>query len=214
MNKNEKFVITINRELGSGGRTVGEKLAAKLGVPFYDKALVKGLMAKYSLTVEEIERLKGRSHSWWADFKRVMSIGQDAANSTNYYQVSIGDEPDLLTTDEMFRAEQEILKGIAAEESCVIAGRSGFYVLKDHPNHMSILIQASMEHRIQRVMRKQGISHEEAEKIIKKVDKMRENYVNYYTKTSRYDTRNYNLVIDMDGKTEEEVAEFIYQFIG
>jgi cytidylate kinase len=87
-------------------------------------------------------------------------------------------------------------------------------VLKDHPNHMSILIQASMEHRIQRVMRKQGISHEEAEKIIKKVDKMRENYVNYYTKTSRYDTRNYNLVIDMDGKTEEEVAELIYQFIG
>ena len=72
MNKNVKFVITINRELGSGGRTVGEKLAAKLGVPFYDKALIKALTEKYNLTVEEIERLKGRSHSWWADFKRVL----------------------------------------------------------------------------------------------------------------------------------------------
>ena len=61
MNKNEKFVITINRELGSGGRTVGEKLAEKLGVPFYDKAVVKGLMDKYQLSVEEIEMLKGRN---------------------------------------------------------------------------------------------------------------------------------------------------------
>ena len=82
-----------------------------------------------------------------------------------------------------------------------------------HPNHLSILIQASMEHRIERVMRKQGISREEAEKIIKKVDRMRENYVSHYTKTSRYDTRNYDLFITMDGKTEDEVAEMIYNFI-
>ncbi|MBR4730410.1 MAG: cytidylate kinase-like family protein [Prevotella sp.] len=214
MDKNEKFVITINRELGSGGRTVGEKLAAKLGVPFYDKALIKALTEKYHLTVEEIEKLKGRNHSWWADFKRAMSIGQGTANAARYYQVSMGDEPDLLTTDEMFRAEKEILKGIADEESCVIAGRSGFFVLKNHPNRLSVLIQASMEHRIERVMRKQGISREEAEKVIKKVDKMRENYVSHYAKTSRYDTRNYDLVISMDGKTEDEVVEMIYNFIG
>ena len=213
MNKNEKFVITINRELGSGGRTVGEKLAAKLGVAFYDKALVKGLMEKYNLTVEEIERLKGRGHGWWADFKRVISIGDSLANA-KYYRVSMGNEPDLLTTDELFKTEKEILKAIADEESCVIAGRSGFFVLKDHPNRLSILIQASMEHRIERLMRKQNISHEEAEKTINKVDKMRENYVNHYTKTSRYDTRNYDLVISMDGKTEDEAVDLIMKFIG
>ena len=55
MNKNEKFVITINREIGSGGRTVGSKLAEKLGVPFYDKALIEALIKKYNLSVEEIE---------------------------------------------------------------------------------------------------------------------------------------------------------------
>ena len=71
-----------------------------------------------------------------------------------------------------------------------------------------------MDHRIERVMSKQNLSREEAEKAIKKVDKMRENYVNKYTGTSRYDTRNYDLVISMDGKTEDEVAEMIYQFIG
>jgi cytidylate kinase len=205
-------VITINRELGSGGRTVGSKLAAKLGVPFYDKALIKALKEKYHLTVEEIEKLKGRKHGWWADFKRTLSIGQ-GAGSSQYYKVEMGEEPDLLTTDEMYWAEKEIVKGIGTDESCVIAGRTAFYILKDQPNRLSILIQASMEHRIERVMRKQGISREEAEKIIKKVDRMRENYVSHYTKTSRYDTRNYDLVITMDGKTEDEVAEMIYNFI-
>ena len=75
MNKNEKFIISINRELGSGGRTIGSMLATRLGVPFYDKALIKALEEKYNLTLEEIETLKGRSHSWWADFKRVMGMG-------------------------------------------------------------------------------------------------------------------------------------------
>ena len=211
MNKNEKFVITINRELGSGGRTVGAKLAAKLGVPFYDKALVKGLMAKYNLTVDEIERMKGRSHSWWADFKQIMSPN---TGDEKYYIPKMGEEPTLLTTDTVFETEKEILKGIAAEESCVIAGRSGFFVLKKHPNRLSILIQASMEHRIERVMRKQGLSRKEAEDTIKKVDTMRENYVKHFAKTSRYDTRNYDLVISMDGKDEDSVVELIEQFIG
>ena len=95
MNKNEQFVITINRELGSGGRTVGEKLAAKLGVAFYDKALVKALQEKYHLTVEEIETLKGRKHNWWSDFSRVVSLGETVRAS--YYKVEMGKEPKLVT---------------------------------------------------------------------------------------------------------------------
>jgi len=213
MKTDEKFVITLNRELGSGGRTVGRKLAEKLGVPFYDKALIKALQEKYHLNVTEIEKLKGRSHTWWADFKRTLSFGYQQ-NEAKYYQTNVGDEPDLLTTDEMFKAEQEILKGIAADESCVVAGRSGFFVFRNHPNHLSILIQASMDFRVERVSRKQNMSPEEARKVIDKVDKMRENYINKYTKTSRYDTRNYNLVISADGKTEDEIVDIILQYIG
>ncbi|MBR4921179.1 MAG: cytidylate kinase-like family protein [Prevotella sp.] len=213
MNKNEKFVITINRELGSGGRTVGEKLAEKLGVSFYDKALIKALEEKYHLTVEEIERLKGQKNNWWSDFKRIVAIGSGLTKAP-YYQTTMGEEPELLTTEEMYKAEKEIVKAIAEEESCVVAGRTAFHILKDQPNRLSILIQAPMENRIQRVMTKQGLSREEAEKAIKKVDKMRENYVNKYTGTSRYDTRNYDLVITMDGKTEDEVADLIVKYIG
>lgn len=212
MKKNEQFVITINRELGSGGRTVGAKLAEKLGVDYYDKALIKALVSKYHLNVKEIEQLKGRNHSWWADFKRTLSLGNNAAQSP-YYQAEIGVEPDILTTDEIFNDEKEILKGIAASESCVIAGRSGFYVFRDHPNRLSILIQAPMEQRILRVMRKQDKTYDEAKAIIAKVDKMRENYVHRYTKSSRYDTRNYDIVLSMQGLTEDAAANIIMEYI-
>ena len=71
-----------------------------------------------------------------------------------------------------------------------------------------------MEHRLARIMRKQGISREEAEEIINNVDQMRENYVSKYTGTTRYDTRNYDLVVTIDGKTEDEVVYLILKFIG
>jgi cytidylate kinase len=211
MNKNVKFVITINRELGSGGRTVGRKLAERLGVEFYDKAVIKGLEEQYHLTVEEIERLKGQKQGWWSDIKRIMFVSPSM--HSNYYIARKGDEPDMLDTDQLFEAETEILKGIAEEESCVIAGRSGFHVFNKHPNHVSILIQASLPFRLERVMRKQGLSEKEALKAINKVDQMRENYVKKHTGTSRYDTRNYDIVIKADGKTEDEIVDIIMMYL-
>ena len=214
MNKNEKFVITLNRELGSGGRTIGRLIAERLGVPFYDKALINALEEKYGLTPDEIERMKGRSHSWWADFKRAMNIGAELnAKQYSNYHIDTEKLPDALSTDEIFATEQEVLRGIAADESCVIAGRCGFYVFREHPNHLSILIQASMESRVARVASKRNITPEKARDIIEHVDKMRENYVNKYTGTSRYDTRNYDIVLRVDGKTEEELADIIMQYI-
>lgn len=211
MKLKDRFVITINRELGSGGRTIGEKLAKKLGVPFYDKALIQGLKEKYGLTTDEIERLKGQQHNWWADFKRSLKIMPSFAAP----QLIPGKQPipDFLITDDIFQSEKEILKGIAADESCVMAGRSAFYVLRDHPNHLSILIQAGMETRIARLMDKRNISREEAMKIIKEVDKSRERYVKKYTGTSRYDTRNYDLVFNVDGHTEEDIVNLIISYI-
>ena len=132
----------------------------------------------------------------------------------NYYIPKAGDEQKLLDTDAVFATETEILNGIAAEESCVVAGRSGFFVFRNHPNHMSVLIQASMPFRVERVSRKQNMTEDEARKTIEKVDRMRENYVKKYAKTSRYDTRNYDLVIKADGKTEDQIVEQILLLIG
>ena len=211
MIKTEQYVITINRELGSGGRTIGEKPAKRLHVTFYDKALIQGLKEKYSLTTEEIERLKGQQHNWWADFKRSLKIMPSfAAPNIIPSKTAI---PDFLITDDIFQSETQILKGIAEDESCVIAGRSGFYVLRDHPNHLSILIQAPMEHRINHLVSKRGITPEEAEKIIKEVDKGRERYVKKYTGTSRYDTRNYDIVFNAANHTEDEIVDLIMKYI-
>ncbi len=209
--KNENFVITINRELGSGGRTVGRKLAEKLGVPYYDKALIESLQKEYDLSVEKIEKLKGTKHSWWDDVVRILDVGSGGGNC---YMPQKADKADTLTTDEVFKTETLILQNLAAEKSCVVAGRSGFFIFRNHPNHLSIFIQASMPYRIQRLMRKQNMSEEEARKTIEKVDKMRENYVKKCTGTSRYDTRNYDLVISVDGKMEDEIVDVIMKFIG
>ena len=213
MKRNEKFVIAINRELGSGGRTVGRKLAERLHVEFYDKALIKTLEERYSLSVEEIEKLKGQSHNWLAELKRALFASEGIAVTSNYILAVPGDKPVQPTTYDMFMAEQEILKSIAEDESCVIAGRSGFYVFRDHPNHLSVLIQASMPFRIERVMRKQNMTREQAVKTIEQIDKMRENYIKEFTKTSRYDTRNYDLVITADGKTEDQIVDIILKYI-
>ena len=214
MNKNEKYVITINRELGSGGRTVGRKLAEKLNVAFYDKALINELKKKFQLDTEQIEKLKSGKSDWWREFiNSAMYMGQ-GMNEMWYYQRMTGQEGYLVTSSDMFKMDKEILTQVAAEDSCIIAGRNGFSVFADHPNHLSIFIQAPLEYRIQRIMGKQNLTREEAEKVIKKVDDMRESYVKKYSGTSRYDTRNYDLVVNMEGKTEDEVVELILQFIG
>ncbi|MBQ8715962.1 MAG: cytidylate kinase-like family protein [Prevotella sp.] len=205
MNKNEKFVITINRELGSGGRTVGRKLAEALGVKFYDKALIEGLTKEFGLTVDEIEKIKARKNTWWNEF------------NTYYMKLNSTTKPmeaeTVLTTETMMETEKRILQELAAEESCVVAGRSGFLVFRDTPNHMSIFIQASMEFRISRLMSKKQISRKEAIAIIEKVDKGRETYIQKYADTSRYDTRNYDLVINMDELTEDQAVTVIMTYI-
>ena len=213
MKLNEKYVISINRELGSGGRTVGEKLARRLGVVFYDKALIKALTKHYNLTVEEIERLKGQNTCWWTDLARHIIPFYDAAKS-EYYHITSNDMTDKpLTTEEMFKVETRVLKDIANNESCVVAGRSGFFIFRNIPNHLSVLIQAPMKNRIERVMKKQEKNATDAQKLIEQVDRMRENYIKRYTGTSRYDTRNYDLVINMEDLTEDEAVDIIMGYI-
>jgi cytidylate kinase len=205
MNKNEKFVITLNRELGSGGRTVGRKLAEKLNVKYYDKALIEGLTKEFGLTVDEIEKIKAQKKSWWNEFNNYYK----KRNSTTLPM----EAETVLTTESMMATEKRILQTLAEEESCVVAGRSGFLVFRDWPNHMNILIQASLKNRIERVMERQHLSREEAEAVIEKVDKGRETFIQKYADTSRYDARNYDLVINMDTLTEDYATDIILAYI-
>ena len=206
MNKNMQFVITINREVGSGGRTVGRKLAERLKVKYFDKALVEGLTERFGLSLDEIEHIKAQKKSWWNEFN-------------NYYNTLVNsshkpmEAETQLTTKTMFETEKSILEALAKKESCVVAGRSGFLIFRDWPNHLSIFIQASMQHRIQRLMHKRGVSDAEARAIIKEMDESRETFIQKYDNTTRYDTRNYQLVISMDDMTPDAAADVIMAYI-
>jgi cytidylate kinase len=210
----EPFVITISREVGSGGRTIGRKLAAKLGVRFSDKDLIAALQKKLNLTADSIEELKGKKKRWLDDFIQMVApvpmSGMLVDGDSDYiseYNLS-------LSVNDVFEAEREILNGIADEGSCVIAGRSGFFVLKGRPNKVDILITASREKRIARIMDKQNLSRQKAEEVIDSVDKARDNYVQRYTGQSRYDARNYHIVLNMDYITEDQAVAMILSYLG
>ena len=206
MNKNEKFVITINREVGTGGRTVGRKLAEKLCVKYCDKAIVDGLTHKFGLNIQRIEEIKAQKNSWWNDINNYYNTLVNSASKPMDDEVKIDNAS-------MFETEKHILQEIATQTSCVIAGRTGFMIFREWPNHLNIFIQASMEHRVQRVMRRQNVSEKEARDIIAKLDASRETYIKKYEDTSRYDTRNYQLVISMDDLSEDDAVDVIMAYI-
>jgi len=212
MNAKEQFVITISREIGSGGRTVGRLLAERLGVRYSDKDLIAALRDKFQLTEDAIERLKGEKKNWLSDVIHLvapMAIDDDFMRPDRRYPMDY--RPDL-TPDDIYAAESDILREIAAESSCVIAGRSASFVLKDCPNKMDVFITGSREHRLRRVMEKQALSREKAEEVLDSVDRARDNYVQRFTGLSRYDSRHYDLVINMDPITEEEAVGIILSY--
>ena len=210
----EPFVITISREVGSGGRTIGRKLAEKLGVRFSDKELVDALQAKLNLTASGIEELKGKKKRWLDDFIQMVAPVPKSGLLVDGDSDYISEYNKSLSVNDVFEAEKEILNGIADQGSCVIAGRSGFFVLKGRPNKVDILITASLENRIARIMEKQNLTREKAEQVIESVDKARDNYVLRYTGQSRYDARNYNIVLNMDYITEDQAVELILGYLG
>ena len=212
MKLNDPFVITISREIGTGGGSVGVKLAEKLNVPYSNKQLIQALEEKFNLTKSGIEHLKSTKKNWFADLFEQVAPAPKAAIKVGGYTFS-SQVQDAVTIKDIFEAEKEILNAIADEGSCVITGRSAFFVLKGRPNKVDIFITASKETRIERVMAKQNLTREEAVKLVEQVDSGRDNYVKRFTGLSRYDMRNYDLILDMDYLTEDEAVEKILAFI-
>ena len=214
MDTKKPFVITISRELGSGGRTIGRKLAAQLNVRYSDKNLIQDLRERFNLSTYEIEKIKGTKKNWLTDMLDMVAPVPSSGAYIGFEASKAGDwNLNKVKSDDIFQSEAEILKGIAAEGSCIIAGRSGFFVLKEHPNKLDIFIQAPLEKRVKRVMDKQGLTESEARTIIESVDKSRETYVQRYAGTSRYDTRNYDLVMNVGDMSDEDAVACILKYI-
>ena len=200
--KNETFIVTISRELGAGGRVVGRLLAERLRINYFDYAVIEALTNQYDKDTDIVEKVnKDQKNSWWSGIRDLIktNIGKKEQSETSVAPLS--------------DKQQEILNRIARNESCIVAGQSAFYIFRDYPNHINIFICASDENRIAKLMTREGISREEAIEIINRVSMERDMYVVENTGMPRHDTRNYDLVINMDNISEEDAVNIIISYI-
>ena len=197
-------IYTIGREFGSGGREVGEKLAAKLGIKLYDKELLQQA-AKDSGFCEEIFE----NHDEKPTNSFLYSLVMDTYSVSGYSAAPFLDMP---LNHKVFLAQIETIKKIAEKESCVIVGRCADYALSDNPNCINVFIHADLDVRIKNVSRNLNITENKARDIINKTDKQRASYYNYYTSKKWGDSKSYNLSLDAGKLGTDNCVEMILKF--
>ena len=197
-------IYTIGREFGSGGREVGEKLAAKLGIKLYDKELLQQA-AKDSGFCEEIFE----NHDEKPTNSFLYSLVMDTYSVSGYSAAPFLDMP---LNHKVFLAQFETIRKIAEKESCVIVGRCADYALSDNPNCINVFIHADLDVRIKNVSRNLNITENKARDIINKTDKQRASYYNYYTSKKWGDSKSYNLSLDAGKLGTDNCVEMILKF--
>ncbi len=174
-----QLIITIGRSFGSGGREIGERLAKALGIGFYDRNLIDMAAKKSGLD---------RSVVGNADEKLIGRF-LELAPSIDLIQES--------TNEKIYRAQAEVIRSIVKRgESCVIVGRGADYVLRNRNEILKVYIYAPFERRTETVMERYGFKREEAEKVIRHMDKTRRNYYEYFTDRNWDQKEGKDLLID------------------
>lgn len=177
-------VITISRQYGSGGREIGAKLAAKLGIPFYDNELITRAAKESGFAEAAFEN---------AESKASNSLLYSIAMGMNSYGNQDLGFSHLSLDDRIYLAQSDVIRKVAAEGPCVIVGRCANYILKDMPNVVNVFVWADMDFRIERSIRIDNLSPNKAEESILKIDKRRANYYNYHASEKWGRAENYHL---------------------
>lgn len=185
----EKIIITISREYGCGAREVGERLAKKLGIPYYDRNIVKKTAEKLGFTAEFVEskEQQGASDSFWGMGSPYMGFMGGPTIS-----------------DKIYLAQRDTILEIA-KSSCVIVGRCADVILENDPACVHTFLHADMEKRIERVTTIYGVDPAEAEKKLKATDRARAKHHRFYCDKGWGDVGNYDLTVNM-GKFEIDNA--------
>ncbi|KIR02231.1 Cytidylate kinase [Lachnospiraceae bacterium TWA4] len=181
------IVITIARQYGSGGRTIGQMLAKELGVEFYDRDILK--LASEDSGINE--RLFGQ-----VDEKPNKSLLSRVINKVYHGELISPDSKDFSSEDNLFNYQAKVIQELAAEGPCVIIGRCADYILKDQINVVRVFVHAPKDYLIARTLEHQSMNEKEAEKFIEKTDKERADYYKYHTGRNWEDARNYDLCLD------------------
>lgn len=205
----EKVIVTIGREFGAGGRKIATELGKLLGVKIYDRKLLDSLREKYNLTVEQMDKIRAQKQTWWDDFAMFYQQAQAWANRPYYEAVYVPQ----VTSELLYEEEEKILKSLAEQESCIILGRTGFHIFRNDPGVFKVFLTADPAYRRDKVAKRLNISEGKADELIKKVDDDRETFTQKFSGKSRYDARNYDLVINVTGLKAESVAQFIAECV-
>ena len=188
-----KIILTIGRQFGSGGREIGKKLAQALGIGYYDKELMAVAAKESGLSEEFFEKADERASSGLA---YVFTMGYSYMGMFTPYN-------DILSNDGLFKFQSDAIRKLASEQSCVLVGRCADYILR-HNN---------MENRIQRILESQNITVEQAKELMGKTDKSRAAYYNYYTNKEWGVASSYNFSIDVSVLGVDETVEFMKAFV-
>lgn len=182
-----EMVITIGRQFGSGGRAIGKAVAEKLGIPFYDKEIIKHIAQESGLSHEILDDYDERPTN---SFLYSLSLGAYT------YGSGLSGVVEMPMSDKIFVIQSDVIKNLAKQGPCVIVGRCAESVLKDEVPFLSVFIHTDMENRIQRVSEYDGISRAAAADVIRKTDKKRASYHNYYSELKWGAATSYDLCID------------------
>lgn len=199
----KNFIISIGRQLGSGGKEIAEKLGELLNVKVYDKTLLE-VAAKESgidTTVFETADEQERGGFFSGLFSIHGSMGDYMPNDS------------CIEGDKLFEIQSETIREIAEKESCIIVGRCAEYVLRDHPGMISIFITADSNDRITRIMNAEGLEYEKAVEFMEKGDKKRRSYHDYYATTRWGEARSYDICINSSRMGIANTVEVLHNFI-
>lgn len=189
-------IVTITRQYGSGGREIGEKLAKKLDIEFFDNKL---------LDIAAGESGIHKNHFEVNDERR--------SNSFLYLLSTTYGQGGVPFDDALFFAQLAAIQKIASEQSCVIIGRCADYALRDFTGVANIFISAPFEDRVKRAIDVYGIDPKHAADYVKRIDKQRTSYYNYYTDKRWGQPQNYQLCVDSSALGTEGSVEIIHKFL-
>ena len=200
----DKFVINIGRQLGSGGKAVGEAIAQRLGIGVYDKQLINLAAEQSGICPEIFEKADEKeSRNLFATFigyLRSPFVGSEYAGSN------------VLSNDALFKIQSDVIRDIASRESCIFVGRCADYILRDHPRAVNVFVTGAPEDRVRRLCEQENVTPEEAEAQMERTDARRASYYDYFSSGKWGEAATYHLCIDSSVLGIEGTADFIREF--
>ena len=195
-----KRIITISREFGSGGRTIGKEVAQKLGYSYYDKELVRQVAVETGFDEKYIEQA-----GEYAPSKNWLSFGFAARGSQ-------GAMEGMSANDFLWAIQCRVIRSLAEKEPCVIVGRCADYILRDREDVLNVFLYADQADKLAYAMDTYGDRPEEAEQRVRQVDASRESYYHYLTRAKWGDLKRYHLSLNTSPIGKEGGADLIVQY--